>query len=59
MYSFSTIKHSIIIIAIVSHLLESKLIIIIGKPGLNRKYQKPKIMKILSAIAFIANFGIF
>jgi hypothetical protein len=58
-YSFLTTKHLIIMMAIVSHLLESELIIIIGKPGLNRKYQKPEVMKILPAIAFIANFGIF
>jgi hypothetical protein len=58
-YSFSTTKHLIIIMAIVSHLLGSELIMITGKPGLNRKYQKPEIMKILLATAFIANFGIF
>jgi hypothetical protein len=59
MYSFSTTKHSTIIIAIVSHPLGSELIIITGKPGPNRKYQKPKIMKILPATAFTANFGTF
>jgi hypothetical protein len=58
-YSFSTTKHLTIIITIMSHLLGSELIIITEKPGPNRKYQKPKIMKILPAIAFIANFGIF
>jgi hypothetical protein len=58
MYNFSTTKHPIIIMAIVSHSLGSELIIIIGKPGPNRKYQKPEIMKILPATVFITNFGI-
>jgi hypothetical protein len=57
-YNFSIIEHSTTIIAIVSHPLGSELILIIGKPGPNRKYQKPEIMKILLATIFIANFGI-
>jgi succinyl-CoA synthetase alpha subunit len=57
-YSFSTTKHPTTIMAIVSHLLESELIMIIGKLGPNRKYQKPEVIKILPVIAFIANFGI-
>jgi hypothetical protein len=58
-YSFSTTKHLIIVMAIVSHPLRSELIMITGKPGPNRKYQKPEIIKILPATAFITNFGIF
>jgi hypothetical protein len=58
-YNFSIIKHLTIIMAIVSHLLESELIIIIGKPSPKRNYQKPKVIKILPVTAFTANSGIF
>jgi hypothetical protein len=57
-YNFSIIEHLTTIMAIMSHPLESELILITEKFGPNRKYPKPEIMKILFAIAFIANSSI-